>query len=79
MQCLNCGEDARLVESGADGVELMCSRCGHFSVSACVMREASNRAFDAEQTRILLHREREINPGRCPVINSENVVWATED
>ncbi len=79
MRCLNCSKDAQVIESGMDGVELVCPTCGHFSVSANIMSETSNRAFDAEQIRILLHREREINPGRCPVINSENVVWATGD
>lgn len=79
MRCLNCSEDAQRIESKMDGVELVCPECGHFSVSACVMREKVDRSFDVEQTRILLHREREINPGRCPVINSENVLWASQD
>jgi hypothetical protein len=78
MWCLNCSEDARCIESGMDGVELICPECGHFSVSGIVMRERKERRFDVEQTKLWLHREREINPDRCPVINSSNVIWASE-
>ncbi|MCY1396676.1 hypothetical protein D3C76_167970 [compost metagenome] len=75
MKCVNCASEARELDTAQDGIELVCPECGHFGVSACVMRLRKGRAFDSEQTRIWLHREREINPDRCPQINSENVIW----
>lgn len=77
MKCVICGAEAREVDTGMDGVELVCPECGHFRVSAMVLRQSSQRTFDVERTRIWLHREREINPDRGPEINSENVFWAS--
>ncbi|MCY1411517.1 hypothetical protein D3C76_966050 [compost metagenome] len=76
MRCVNCAIEARRLETANDGLELVCPECGHFSVTDIVMRERKARALDVEQTRVWLHREREINPDRCPQINSENVIWA---
>lgn len=75
MRCVNCAAEARRIDSAGEGVELVCPECGRFSVSDSVMRHRKLRAFDTEQTRIWLHREREINPDRCPQINTENVIW----
>ncbi len=76
MKCLNCSADAREVDSEMDGIELVCPECGHFGVSSLIMKQRARRAFDVEKTQVFLHREREINPDRVPVINSESVIWA---
>jgi predicted RNA-binding Zn-ribbon protein involved in translation (DUF1610 family) len=76
MRCVNCTAEARRIDSATEDVELVCPECGHFSVSESVMRQRKSRPFDTEQTRIWLHSEREINPDRCPQINTENVIWA---
>ncbi|MCM2317843.1 MAG: hypothetical protein NDI93_00760 [Pseudomonas sp.] len=76
MKCVNCSEEAQQIASRIDGVELDCPGCGHFGVSASVMRERQNRPFDVERTKAFLQNERDINPGRLPVIDSQNVIWA---
>jgi hypothetical protein len=78
MKCVNCSQEAQQIASRIDGVELDCPGCGHFGVSASVMRERKKRPFDVERTKAFLHNEREITPGRLPVIDSQNVIWASE-
>lgn len=75
MKCANCSGEAQQVDSELDGIEINCPSCGHFGVSASVLRQRSGRIFDVEKTRVFLHNERDINPGRVPVIDSENVIW----
>ncbi|MCY1222163.1 hypothetical protein D9M72_342450 [compost metagenome] len=76
MKCVNCSGEARQIDSQLNGIEINCPNCGHFAVSASVLRQRSGRPFEAEKIRILLHNELDINPGRLPVIDSENVIWA---
>lgn len=76
MKCVNCLCEAQQIPSELDGVEINCPHCGHFGVSASVLRQRLDRPFDVEKTRVFLHNWRDINPGRLPVINSENVIWA---
>ncbi|MGX1126871.1 DNA-directed RNA polymerase subunit RPC12/RpoP [Pseudomonas sp. HLS-6 TE3448] len=76
MKCLICSADAREVDSEMDGIELVCPECGHFGVSSLIMKQRAMRAFDVERTQTFLHCEREINPDRLPIINSETVIWA---
>lgn len=80
MKCVNCSQEALQIASRIDGVELDCPGCGHFGVSASVMRERERkkRPFDVERTKAFLHNEREITPVRLPVIDSQNVIWASE-
>ena len=76
MKCVNCSGEAQQIASRINGVEIDCPECGHFGVSASVLRERVGRRFDVQKTKTFLHNERETNPGRLPVIDSGNVIWA---
>ncbi|MDH4609948.1 hypothetical protein E8F12_15490 [Pseudomonas sp. BN102] len=74
---MNCSGEAQQIDSKFDGVEIKCPICGHFGVSASVLRQRPGRPFEAEKTRVFLHNPLDINPARLPVINSENVIWVS--
>ncbi len=76
MKCVNCSGEAQQIDLQLNGAEIRCPNCGTFGVTASVLRQRPGRSFNVEKTRIFLHNELEINPGRLPVINSENVIWA---
>lgn len=76
MKCVNCSGEARTIDAHINGIEINCPNCGHFSVSASVLRQRPGRSLDAEKTRMFLHNELDINPGHLPMVNSENVIWA---
>jgi hypothetical protein len=77
MKCVNCSGEAQQIDSQLNGVEIKCPICGHFGVSASVLRQMPGRTFEVGKTRVFIHNELDINPGRLPVINSENVIWAS--
>ncbi|MDH4554217.1 hypothetical protein E8F11_03340 [Pseudomonas sp. BN417] len=79
MKCVNCSGEAQQISSQLYGIEIKCPICGHFGVSASVLRQRLGRPFEVEKARVFLHNELDINPGRLPVINSENVIWASPD